>query len=793
MLLPHPENLHFRLGFEFHFAVSIKGLWDILQDLGWTLDENFQSTDFDDCDIRFKKGTEVLELDSQQTHPILLKHLQTSIENLHKTQIAGGCSVALLPRDSNAYKIACDKVAWSLIPLDPPKGQYIYNEEAFPPDYCEALRIAVHLRTPNFATELLGQLINIELIFAGLIKVSPDNATIEQSAYVDNVAFSSGVWIKASSIDPVEGNASGAGEIPALDWLKHVFAIWGLFEKEFEEVNGKYGLHVPDRDMVTEWRPSDLQFNRESYTTSIYKTREPEALNLFIASSVPKLHINKWESLDDSELAIGFLDHISTFSMQELCRWIDLVLKIVELAQAIGSARYTFQIHGEITFEALIDFLDIYKPDRSQFTRQEKVRTTIPLPLEVSTPLVKRDTFTNIPQSKWDLGRLAAVGATRPGKICETNLDEDFLTIFAIKRFRMIPVDLVDTITAEYRVGSPVFDVDNIPKDIHQKLTPAFVLASKLLELDRQHALIIGGPLVGRPIKRATNHPILPNNAIYSGNEIINSDKLGPKVLKTLAEKVFFHIDPNLYQETGQLGSCHLGQIRWQKRKAPGSFWGLGYQNTILEDEKFGSRDRKCQITIATELINAVSQSHVDSQEHCFAIFYLAVILVREIGRAFWIAHPDNDPREVPRVGRDVEADLGDAMLGSLFGGWIPEPIESLDGSGAILKNGLSWRKWWRHHDSHGHEVFKPLYDIKYSIPLHYMARLLNHKVWNSNSQDRVWAELVRPQTPFRKGFSARIARLIDTTAQKDQYWGDIVDPLLTGPFIDQNWSDKAP
>ncbi|KAK3390199.1 hypothetical protein B0H63DRAFT_464934 [Podospora didyma] len=98
-----------------------------------------------------------------------------------------------------------------------------------------------------------------------------------------------------------------------------------------------------------------------------------------------------------------------------------------------------------------------------------------------------------------------------------------------------------------------------------------------------------------------------------------------------------------------------------------------------------------------------------------------------------------------PYFGADLEMELGDSFIASIFGGWIPVPIEEEHKfrHRGTFEGGLAWRQHltWDHHKT------RPIFRTHYSIPVAYIAALFSNSSWAVVSRPET---LVRPPTlPF--------------------------------------------
>lgn len=69
-----------------------------------------------------------------------------------------------------------------------------------------------------------------------------------------------------------------------------------------------------------------------------------------------------------------------------------------------------------------------------------------------------------------------------------------------------------------------------------------------------------------------------------------------------------------------------------------------------------------------------------------------------------------------PYFGGDLEMELGDSFVASIFGGWTPVPVAADDDfrTSGTFEQGIAWRQHltWDHHRA------RPRYRAHYSIPV---------------------------------------------------------------------------
>ncbi|KAI1210877.1 uncharacterized protein F4807DRAFT_41967 [Annulohypoxylon truncatum] len=142
-----------------------------------------------------------------------------------------------------------------------------------------------------------------------------------------------------------------------------------------------------------------------------------------------------------------------------------------------------------------------------------------------------------------------------------------------------------------------------------------------------------------------------------------------------------------------------------------------------------------------------------DTEEYLLTSFMAAITLLHELGHAvYW-----KDSRALtfdlhePYYGADLQMELGDSFVASIFGGWIPVPIKDF----AQLQNKLKFREGlaWRQMLTWDLHRLRPKHRAHYSIPVNYIARLFSDKCWLEAQSDTL-GNLIQPRTlePAAKG-----------------------------------------
>lgn len=221
-------------------------------------------------------------------------------------------------------------------------------------------------------------------------------------------------------------------------------------------------------------------------------------------------------------------------------------------------------------------------------------------------------------------------------------------------------------------------------------------------------------------------------------------------------------------------------------------------------DEEAGYQTRQITIAIASEFVDALLTSKPDSEQHLFATFYAGITIAHELAH-FWANHRystvSNPAYGEPFFGEHLEMELGDAYIAWLFGGFVPHPIGDGSEKGSeYFRKGMQWER--------AHEVgmTDSGYDIRYSISISHIERMLSQEEWmmhiRLNNPAASRRALLHPDVPFRINETARTVkwrkyRLWESPMQFDvrglSRKGDegFVDySLCPLGFCDMDWDD---
>ncbi|KAI2624239.1 hypothetical protein GGR54DRAFT_595588 [Hypoxylon sp. NC1633] len=131
-------------------------------------------------------------------------------------------------------------------------------------------------------------------------------------------------------------------------------------------------------------------------------------------------------------------------------------------------------------------------------------------------------------------------------------------------------------------------------------------------------------------------------------------------------------------------------------------------------------------------------------EEFVLTAFMAAVTILHELGHAVYWTDRRALTRDLcePFYGADLEMELGNSFVASIFGGWLPLPIKDFAAAGFGFAKGIAWRQTlsWDFHR------LRPKHRAHYSIPVDYVARLFSEESWQGARNDLL-TDLIRPKT----------------------------------------------
>ncbi|KAI1769497.1 hypothetical protein GGR53DRAFT_2546 [Hypoxylon sp. FL1150] len=212
-----------------------------------------------------------------------------------------------------------------------------------------------------------------------------------------------------------------------------------------------------------------------------------------------------------------------------------------------------------------------------------------------------------------------------------------------------------------------------------------------------------------------------------------------------MADALTWQLDADMHREKGWVGytcrhpRCEL-PLDELDRYENIEWWDRGCD----ED-----RWRKLTILVATEFPARMAELRRQGKEHgeeyLLTAFMATMNILHELGHAvYWkdCRALTRDLRE-PYYGADLEMELGDSFVASIFGGWAPVPIKDLAQLREELEfsDGIAWRQSlsWNFHR------LRPKYRAHYSIPVDYVARLFREESWRE-AGNNILRDVIRPR-----------------------------------------------
>ncbi|KAK4197282.1 hypothetical protein QBC40DRAFT_232483 [Triangularia verruculosa] len=130
-------------------------------------------------------------------------------------------------------------------------------------------------------------------------------------------------------------------------------------------------------------------------------------------------------------------------------------------------------------------------------------------------------------------------------------------------------------------------------------------------------------------------------------------------------------------------------------------------------------------------------------EEYCRTAFMAAVTMLHELAHVvYWQDFRAINRRlSEPFYGGDLEMELGDSLIASIFGGWRPVLCNWTAGwhFNPTFEGGLAWYQClnWDYHRK------RPRYRAQYAVRMDYIAALFNNRSWQTQSPKG----LIRPST----------------------------------------------
>ncbi|KAI1470731.1 uncharacterized protein F4812DRAFT_456743 [Daldinia caldariorum] len=319
----------------------------------------------------------------------------------------------------------------------------------------------------------------------------------------------------------------------------------------------------------------------------------------------------------------------------------------------------------------------------------------------------------------------------------------------------------------------PVFsNWKDLNRELRRELKQPLLLASRLLEAAGlpwasdflAHDVFVRGYPGRKPscrcsfthsaAARADDNEMAPRTVVRHHRAVWASSHLKgrwtraaeSKLRGEVSSSVRWELDEDMFRERGWAGyTCRHprnGQTLDELDR---------YETIRRWDKKCEARGRRnMSILVTAEFPKRLAQLRCEGkgqgEEYLLTAFMTAITLLHELGHAiYWkdCRALTRDLRE-PFYGADLEMELGDSFVASIFGGWIPVQIKNIIHTKETLgfSAGIAWKQVlsWDFHR------LRPKHRAHYSIPVDYVSRLFSEEDWLASRKD-LRSTLIRPQT----------------------------------------------
>lgn len=592
---------------------------------------------------------------------------------------------------------------------------------------------------------------------------------------------------------------------------QNLLALWGIYEKEIERFVGPQRRHPENPNAISlrfgDGGPADrypairddTPRGRAAFAIEVYATQSLRELHDLVHSSLAqgnrKVDIPRSSTPEAPGSGVSFRELGSTTTWGILSIWFNFVCSIVRYAHWLDYKDFSFFVYGVTDIEDLLELINVPPIVRRGFMNFCKR----PVEDELARPSIRaRDQEESsqggpcdIPPNHWirrELETFNALGGP------DNPWSNDAL---AQGQQPVKAPDLTGEIHPLFRQG----DWDTLPEKEDDWTWPSNVTP------EQRHSLKQSCLLASRLLDFATPWfaSFLPqaNGKTYPANPDAITIKVAMLqrplrstltevhgILLKMAESVKISIDPDLLPRT-KLWSQHQRRIGHGASVEPVELdLSAHSERDELERGSLNYKRRGIQINVASQLRQAALSATPGTEEHLFAVFYLAVVLVSEIGYAAWLTNFNNVFHDKVRFDDEEYPDLGISLIGWIFGGWFPRPNclnedDANKGGYHHVREGLHWNKLFKR------TMQRPLLDTVYSIPVHYIQNVLAQGQWKevdrSKNPSARTRKFLEPDTPFQQRHTARVAR----KSRPEADWGEGVREAKL--YEDLDWEVTPP
>ncbi len=583
---------------------------------------------------------------------------------------------------------------------------------------------------------------------------------------------------------------------------QNLITVWGVYEKEIERFHPRQRRHPWNLSAVSlrfgdvgpEDRHPDIRMDtqdgRAAFTAKVYATQNSSELHNLTYSTQDqgnrKVHVIEKVTEGIASSTIVFEELGGTMAWTVLSTWCRFVLSAIQYAHLMAHLGLRFELYGVAHLEDLLELVDLPIGARKAFLRRAKEFDAIDVQ-EASTPPPLAEASSQggpleRPPNYWirkELEEFNALGV-------RSSLPTDNMAFQT-----RCPIQAPDLAGGMHPIFRVEFFGHLLWQERLERLRQTFVLASRLLEVATPwFASLLPHAACGATNINNSNTAIVHVPAVQhptrQGLEVVRGG------LRALVGHVTWNANPHLL-------SAKKVWSDWQRATLTGAAsrpipLSVNEHASLDQgDREKGNKLRNIHVMIAEQLVQAACEARPDTEEHLFATFFLAVVLVSELGRAAWLTNLDNLPHTNVRFGNDVRVDLGNSLIGWIFGGWYPKPNhlgkfgDQKDLAYYHVRHGLHW------HKLHQRSLRRPLYETVYSMPIHYIQGTLSQRRWarvdNALQPLQVARRILKPVTPFQQRHTARVAQEILVDPNLD--WGS---PTVQVKFYeDLDWEVTPP
>ncbi|KAI1342315.1 hypothetical protein F5Y15DRAFT_299425 [Xylariaceae sp. FL0016] len=225
-----------------------------------------------------------------------------------------------------------------------------------------------------------------------------------------------------------------------------------------------------------------------------------------------------------------------------------------------------------------------------------------------------------------------------------------------------------------------------------------------------------------------------------------------------LARSLTWEIDGEMFQEKGWVGYTCRHPRGGMPLNEVDRFETIERFDFECENQKFRRMSILLMAEYPRQLAELRSRGRQNSEEYLLTAFMTAVTILHEFGHVAYWKNTRSLTQQMaePFYGADLEMELGDSFIASIFGGYVPFPIRD----NARLRQAFSFEDGlcWRQALSWDYHRLRPKFRAHYSVSVDHIARLFTQASW-TNAQDPT-THLIQPQALVRDGLALKTVGL---------------------------------